>query len=127
MNSAVPSAPIEYPTLTIGGISYKLRLSLSASYLLELAKVDPSQLAEAFKNGGRNIELMVKLCAAMMGNYDARGNWHSVGMDPLKLADLVPMEEFKALTDAVLAALVKAPPEGTTAQTQPANPMGQPN
>ncbi len=123
MNSAVSSA-IEYPTLTVGGISYKLRLSLSASYLLELAKVDPSQLSEAFKNGGRNIELMVKLAAAMMGNYDGRGNWHSLGMDPLKLADLVPLEEFKALTDAVLSALVKARPAETNPMTAPAEASG---
>lgn len=120
-NSAGSNPPIDYPTIFVDGVSYKLRLSLSASYLLELAKVDMAKLRESFQAGDRNIELFLKLCAAMMGNFDGKGRWRSLAIDPLALADLVPMEEFPALTESVLQALLKAQPAGTTtAQTQPA-------
>jgi len=91
---------IDWPQITVGGRSYMLRLSYAASYQLTSWGVTV------------NTANMIQLAAAMAGNFDKDGKWHSAGFkNPLDLADAMERTDEAPLIAAVEDAIKKAFPD----------------
>jgi hypothetical protein len=124
--SADASTGITYPEIIIDGTAYKLKFGMGAMFRLEKYGLDPSQVRDMIigeSNAGRKTQLTFKLLAACLGNEGTGGRWKPAGFDPEALADMLSPQETELVAQKIIAAMVKAPPEGeATAQTQPATP-----
>jgi hypothetical protein len=70
---------------------------------------------------------MYKLAAASLGKMDAEGNWESLGLDPLKMADRLKDGESGPLLDVVWKEFTgKTGLVTMTAGTAPATPEASP-
>lgn len=114
------------PTVTVGGQKYHVHFGNGAFYLLSTWGIDVTQISSALNErfqSGRYTEAMYKIAAASLGTMDRNGEWDSLGLDPLKMADKLRDGESGPLLDTVwkefsgkLGLVTK------TAETQPANP-----
>lgn len=126
-NTQTVTPPVAYPTVNIRGIDYIVKFGLGAMYRMESLGLDMARLREqitAEVEAGRSTQLTFKLLAATLGRQTEKG-WEPLGLAPEKLADLMgdDVRQLAVLAEAVKAALVKAQPAETTAQTPPAEPV----
>jgi hypothetical protein len=103
--------PIAWPTVKIGGKNklsgrtLTFRVSFAAHYLLK-------------KWCGTTVWLDFDWAAASAGEFDSEGDWHSLGIPPLELADILsqdqelgkPSEWVNAIQAAAAVAVKKANP-----------------
>lgn len=119
------------PSVKVGGKPYCVRFSNGAFYLLSTWGIDVTRLAATLNEyfqGGRYTDAMTKLAAAGLGNFDADGNWRSLGIPPLELADRLLDEEVLPLGNAVWEAFSgKLGLAKTTAGTAPAEESQKPD
>ncbi len=111
--------PIDYPRVTIGGVTYVLKFSAGALYRLEKYGLDPANirhLIETELNEGRRVMLICRLLSACLGTPLEGGRWKPIGVDPEELADLIHDPKELAAIDAQLTQSLKkaAPAPGTT-------------
>jgi len=95
------------PTVQVGGKPYHVHFGNGAFYLLSTWGIDITSIGAALNErfqSGRYTEAMYKLAAAGLGTMDREGNWESLGLDPLKMADRLKDGESTPLMDAVWAA-----------------------
>ena len=122
MSTSVVVAP---PTVNVGGKPYAVRFSNGAFYLLSTWGIDLTSISAALNEkfqSGHYTEAMFKLAASSLGSFDRDGNWTSLGMEPLKLADTLLDGEAEPLLDAVWKAFAGKLGLGTkTAAPEPAD------
>ena len=91
------------PTVKVGGKSYGLRFSQGAFYLLGTWGIDVGRIVEITNEmiaAGRAREWSAKVAASALGNYDAAGQWRSLGLPPLEVMDSLLDGEWEALDAA---------------------------
>ena len=91
-------------TFAVGGKPHSIRFANGAFYLLSTWGIDVTQIATALNEKfqtGHYTEVMYKLAAASLGNFDASGNWKTLGLDPLEFADRLLEGEAEPLMEAV--------------------------
>jgi len=92
------------PTVKVGGKDMHVHYGNGAFYLLSTWGIDITEMAAALNtrfSSGRYTEAMYKLAAAGLGKMDAEGNWDTLGLDPLKLADKLRDGESAPLMEVV--------------------------
>lgn len=92
------------PTVKVGGKPYHVHFGNGAFYLLSTWGIDITQITASLNerfSSGRYTEAMYKLAAAGLGTMDRDGNWDSLGIDPLKMADRLKDGESAALMEVV--------------------------
>jgi len=92
------------PTVQIGGRPYHVRYSTGAFYLLSTWGIDVTAVAQTLNDkfqNGHYTEAMYKLAAAGLGTIDKEGDWETLGIEPLKLADRLKDGEAAALMEVV--------------------------
>ena len=104
MSQSVKS-PIDYPRVSVGGVQYQIKFSLSAWVLLESWGMNKDVIREWFT--GRTRAVTFSLAAAGLGNYDEMGNWETAGFTMTKLTDRILPEEIDGIIKAVGESLKK--------------------
>lgn len=95
------------PPIMVGGKPFAIRFANGAFYLLSTWGIDITRITTALNSKfqtGHYTEVMYKLAAAALGNFDNSGQWKSLGIEPLDLADRMLDDEAKPLMDAVWTA-----------------------
>lgn len=122
-NTQIP--PIVYPTFKVDGVTYLLKFDFAAMFLLDQEGFDASDLRKlSDPNAKGNVSLITRLGAAMLGTMDAAGEFHHLGITPLRLAEKVG--SFKDLAQAVVQAIAKVQP-ATPGQVAPAETEARPS
>ncbi len=114
----VATPPVGYPTITINGETLEVRFSFLAEYALDQLGLSMQMVHQILRRTGPGkVGIFMKLFAAcVVHNYVERGE---VAPTPEQWALTVKTAaEFKAITDAVVAALVKAKPPAETIPLQ---------
>jgi|SRR6185503_5058414 len=118
------------PTVKVGGRDYHVHFGNGAFYLLSTWGIDITTLTDSLNQrfeSGRYTEAMYKLAAAGLGTMDRDGNWESLGIDPLKMADRLKDGESGPLLDVVWKEFTgKTGLVTKTAETAPATPAASP-
>lgn len=116
------------PTVMVGGRQFHVQFSHGAFYQLSTWGIDITQIAASLNErfaSGRYTEAMYKLAAAALGTIDKDGNWESLGLDPLKVADRLKDGESAALMETVWKEFAgKLGLVTTTVDPAPATPAG---
>ncbi len=113
------------PIVMVGGKPYALRFSQGAFYLLSTWGVDVYKLVDVLNSmlaAGRGKEVAAKIACSALGNYDAAGSWHSLGLPPLEVMDLLLDGEWEALDAAAWEAFKKKLGLATATNEVSANP-----
>lgn len=102
--STTLTAPVAYPKVTVGGVSYFLKFGFGALYELNgrgfnVAKT--REAAKAYEDKEQWLRLMLDLGSCALGNVDSSGNWTSTPMASMQLADRLRDEEFQTFCEAV--------------------------
>lgn len=98
-----PAALATVPTVKVGGRSFGIRFSQGAFYLLSTWGIDVYRAVQVHNemiSAGRAKEYAAKLACAALGNFDAEGRWHSLGLAPLEVMDMLQDGEWEALDAA---------------------------
>ena len=98
------------PTVKVGGRPYSIRFSQGAFYLLSTWGVDVYRMVDvlnAMLAAGRGKEVAAKIACSALGSYDAAGNYHSLGLPPLDVMDMLLDGEWEALDAAAWEAFKK--------------------
>ncbi len=98
------TSPITYPTVTVGGREFQLRFGLGAWVQLNKQGIGAAQLAKILQSDQR-LAMTMQLAAAGLGTFDAEGQWHSLNIDAVELADRLKDGELAQLSEAILPAL----------------------
>lgn len=127
MNTSTIAPP---PVVKVGGKDFHVHFGNGAFYLLSTWGIDINGIASSLNerfNAGRYTEAMYKLAAAGLGKMDAEGNWESLGLDPLKMADRLRDGESAPLLEVVWKEFTgKTGLVTMTAETAPATPAISP-
>jgi hypothetical protein len=122
--------PIEYPKVTIGGLTLELKKSFLAEFMLDQAGVDVKRAAASFADGtpGRVAFITQMLAACCAHQYVAR---HETPPTAEQWAARIseepdPNETFRRVAKAVFECISKAQPAAVPGQA-PAAMTGQPN
>ena len=119
------------PTVRVGGKEMHVHFGNGAFYLLSTWGIDITQIASSLNErfaSGRYTEAMYKLAAAGLGKMDSNGDWESLGLDPLKMADRLKENESGPLLETVWKEFAgKLGLATTTAGTTPATPADSTN
>ncbi len=120
--------PIQWPSISVGGHTYILRISYAAHFQLSRWGMHIGQsVTLKGENGAADVTLKsagpLDIAAASAGTFDGAGKWHSTGFErAIDFADLVTTEEEGVqIMTGVMEAIKKAYPELTiSAQAVPA-------
>lgn len=114
---------IEWPTVQVGRRLLTFRMSYAAHFQLQkwgMKLTDPNTKTTDFD-----------VAAACAGTFDKQGNWQSLGLTPVQLADLVSMQPnaddlaLEVQTAAVEAAKKASPGLVPFLQPKPGSTAGQ--
>lgn len=109
-------SPVEYPTITIGGEVYQLRLTLAAQYRLERENC-PVQNLQELLGSGKIAYVTLSFIAACAGQV-VDGKWKPIGLTGEEVAERInDMGELPKLSAIVVEVLKKAFPPTTPAAT----------
>ena len=107
--------PTDYPTVTVGGVSYQVKFGLGAIYKMSLLGLEPGDL----KMGAKlTFAKLMQLAASGLGNFDG-DDWVTSDMTPERLADQLQPGELEVLREALVTGAGKATP-GPVASPEPA-------
>lgn len=107
--TAVPaSAPVIYPSIEVGGVTYQLRYTTTARFLMQSWGFDLRKASDL-------------VWAAAMAGFDNGGIWRSAGfLTPVDFTDKIPLDQdMTAISNAVVEALKKAAPQATVTLEAP--------
>lgn len=122
MNQISTKPPIEYPTVTVGGVPFQIKFSLGAWVQLNKAGVTSEAMREAFASG-RSLSMTMQLAAAGLGKFNPVGDWESLDITATQLADRLQDGELKVIVEAVTKSLGKPSPGAEAAA--PAQPAAE--
>jgi len=118
MSNALNGSPVDYPSVEINGVRFKVKFGLGAMYRLEkfgIALQDLGGTIERDVAAGRNLQTLFAILAAALGTEDAAGAWKPIGLTPEQLADMLPTEKLGELSAAISIASGKVSPVATEA------------
>jgi hypothetical protein len=111
----VITPPIEYPTVTVGGVSYQIKFGLGAIYKMSVLGLEPGDLKAGSK---LTFAKQLQLAVAGLGNFSG-DDWVTSDMTPEQLADRLEPGELEAIRAALAVSAGKVTP-AREASTEPA-------
>ena len=111
LTSVPAGSPVIYPSIVVDGITYQLRYTTTARFLMQSWGFDLRKASDL-------------VWAAAMAGFDEGGTWRSAGfLNPVQFTDRIPLDQDMALISAaVVEALKKVAPKATiTLEAPPAD------